>query len=539
MHARDILLLAAEDAFEYERWREAGPLTADVDPEVRAAEIVEFEALGIPLPRELDSLRREMEFSSPVREAIRSAVTVLRRNGQAEAGALVELGPQALIGAGWGIDPRLIDPRVMDPRFADPRFADPRSANPRASDPRFAARSVEPRVGDPRPQPSRRHDRDDDLDDPDELDDDDDELAERGERRHADPVEPELVDGFDDDLDEPPRPRARERRPPASTRARSNERRAKPRARAWDEDDDADDSRDSLIAMRPTQSRNQAATWVLGGIAGVLAIALLVIAFDKDDKHLPATGDQQALQQPPAPPAQQPQPSPPAPLEPLPTDPALADPAASAVAPAPVTTPTSRGSSPSGSRGSGLTGVRGGGAPAPAAKPSSGLTPFADLNTKLAGGEAPSSAPAPASTTPAPAGATPAPAGTTPAPAPAEAAPPPAPIEQPKPAEPLPEPELTKSKMTPAIRSAITGKVSDLQRCYNEALIAKPDLAGKVVFTISIDQDGVVKRVEVGKDEVGNGVASCAAKQIRTWTLPSAGIPIIFDLPFDFQQPKG
>ena len=48
MSARDILLLAAEDAFEFERWREAGPVTAEIDPEVAAAEIVEYEALGIP-----------------------------------------------------------------------------------------------------------------------------------------------------------------------------------------------------------------------------------------------------------------------------------------------------------------------------------------------------------------------------------------------------------------------------------------------------------------------------------------------------------
>ena len=91
--------------------------------------------------------------------------------------------------------------------------------------------------------------------------------------------------------------------------------------------------------------------------------------------------------------------------------------------------------------------------------------------------------------------------------------------------------------MTPAIRSAITGKVGALQQCYNDALVGKPDLAGKVVFTISLDQDGVVKKVEVGKDEVKYGVASCASKKIRSWTLPSAGIPIIFDLPFEFRQP--
>ena len=138
MGAREILLLAAEDAFEFERWREAGPVTAEIDPETSAAEIVEYEALGIPLPRELDVLRRELEFAPAVREAIRSSTSVLRRNGRAEASALVGLGPQGLMpwGAG-GMDPRLL--MMMDPRLGlDPRLAgDPRVA---AQDPRQDAR---------------------------------------------------------------------------------------------------------------------------------------------------------------------------------------------------------------------------------------------------------------------------------------------------------------------------------------------------------------------------------------------------------------
>src|SRR5690606_18086927 len=114
----------------------------------------------------------------------------------------------------------------------------------------------------------------------------------------------------------------------------------------------------------------------------------------------------------------------------------------------------------------------------------------------------------------------------------------PAPVEPPKPvAEPKPEaPPLAKVKMTPAIRTAVVSRVGDLQACYQDAVVGKPDLAGQVVFTISLDQDGVVKKVEIGKDEVKYGVAKCSAKKIQRWTLPSAGIPIVFDLPFDFQS---
>ncbi|MCA9686610.1 MAG: AgmX/PglI C-terminal domain-containing protein, partial [Myxococcales bacterium] len=143
--------------------------------------------------------------------------------------------------------------------------------------------------------------------------------------------------------------------------------------------------------------------------------------------------------------------------------------------------------------------------------------------TQPAGGGQPAPAPAPGEQTP---------------PTDGQAQPAQPPAEEPKPAEEAkpPEPELTKSKMTPAIRDAIVGKVGAAQQCYTDALVGKPDLAGRVMFTVSLDQDGVVTKVDIIKDEVKYGVAKCVAKKIRTWTLPSAGIPIIFDLPpFDFK----
>lgn len=190
-------------------------------------------------------------------------------------------------------------------------------------------------------------------------------------------------------------------------------------------------------------------------------------------------------------------------------------------------------------------------APVVAGTPSSGgVNPFAGYKTPDEPGAAAATPPPSNGAATPPAGAaTPPPAagGATPPPAPggateaagaagAAATPPPAPVEQPKPEAKPEEPQLTKSKMTPAIRQAVIGKVGDLQACYQDAVVGKPDLAGQVVFTISLDQDGVVKKVDVAKDEVKYGVAKCAAKKIQRWTLPSAGIPIIFDLPFDFKS---
>jgi hypothetical protein len=511
MGAREVLLLAAEDAFEFERWREAGPVTSEIDPEASAAEIVEYEALGIPLPRELDVLRRELEFAPAVREAIRSSANVLRRNGRAEASALVGLGPQALMPwGGRGIDPRLL--MLMDPRLVEPR-----------AKPARAARA--PVVVDEPP----------------------DESFERAPTVGRGPVEPELVDEprdddddddeLDDDFDMPPPP-ARSRRPsPSAARARKPER-ARARAQESDEHDD-----DSLISIQPAPNRDRTNTIILAAVSSVAVIALLWIAFG--DKDEPATQDaaaQQQVQQPP-PPQPQPQPPPmPAPVEPV-VDPMLG----AAPTPAPAS-PGSRGSGISGSRGSSPSSSLSSSSAAASKPAGGGVNPFSTYDANVMGGGQPQPKPAAGGTTPAAGGTTPAPApapaptdgGAAPAPAPAPvdggAAPAPAPAPAP---EPLPEPELTKSKMTPAIRDAITKKVGDLQRCYNDALIGKPDLEGRVVFTISLDQDGVVKKVDVGKDAVGYGVAECASKKIRGWTLPSAGIPIIFDLPFDFQQPKG
>lgn len=498
MGAREILLLAAEDAFEFERWREAGPVTAEIDPETSAAEIVEYEALGIALPRELDVLRRELEFAPAVREAIRSSTTVLRRNGRAEASALVGLGPQGLMPwGGRGLDPRLL--MLMDPRLA----VDPRG-----------------RVDEPRAKPGRAARAPVVIDDPPP----DESFSRRG------PVEPELVDEPDDEDDDDDLDDDFEMPPPARTSRATPSARApgrKPRARSRELDDEDDDS---LIAIRPAPSPDRTNTMILAGVSMVAVVALLWIAFgDKDDEPKAAQNDVgQRAQQPPPPqpqPAPAPQPAPELALEPVPT-----------AVPTPAPAPTgSRGSGiSSSSRGSSSSSA----ASSSAAKPASGagVNPFATYDASVMGGGQPQPKSVVGGTAPAPA---PAPTEAQPAPAPAEAVPPPSdPAPAPAP-EPLPEPELTKSKMTPAIRDAITKKVGDLQRCYNDALIGKPDLEGRVVFTIALDQDGVVKKVDVGKDAVGYGVAGCASKKIRSWTLPSAGIPIIFDLPFDFQQPKG
>lgn len=553
-NARDILLLAAEDAFEFERWRDAGPVTADIDPEVKAAEIAEFEALGIPMPAELDSLRRELEHAAKVREAIRHSSLALRRHGRASASALVALAPQQLMPmqAGalpWGVP--LMDPRLaaaaMDPRFAarlpaadahEPRRK--RSSRVAAAAEIDASEPIEPLAAEPSrararvAKPVEAEVVDDDFED-DELDDFDD-------------------DDFDDEFDERPRSKARARQRESKRRAEGRRARAARPRDDWDDEQD-DDGFDSAVLARPAGA-DPRTTWVLGGISAAAVIALLWIAFNDKNKNAEADNaaitqqqNSQQLMQQQAAPVQQP------PLEAVSgIDPATGLPLGQA--PAVVAEPKPAPVSSSGRRSSGVSAVR---SPTPAATSGSnagGVNPFATYKTPDDPGAiakpaepTPTQPAAPGSTPPASNGGTPAAGGGTPAAgegateaagtaAAGQPTPPPAPAEEAKPAEqPKPEePQLTKSKMTPAIRQAVMGKVGDLQACYQDAVVGKPDLAGQVTFTISLDQDGVVKRVEVAKDEVKYGVAKCAAKKIQRWTLPSAGIPIIFDLPFDFKS---
>ena len=275
--AREIFLLAAEDAFEFERWREAGPLSADVDGELKAAEVAEFEALGIPMPDELDSLRRELEHAPKVREAIRGAAQALRRSGRGDASALVALGPQGLVAA--GVDPRLLDPRLLASALLDRRLAEQRG--PAASG-RVASGPVPPAAA-----PRSEH-----------------KLAGAAAFDGEDPVDAELVDlragrtardagSVDDwDLDEDDDDLQ------AFGRA-GKPRAARPRAREWDEDD----SDDSLIAA-PGVSSERRTTWLLGGIAVAAIATLAFVAFDSRDRQggaEPSEVAQAAPEQPVAP----------------------------------------------------------------------------------------------------------------------------------------------------------------------------------------------------------------------------------------------
>jgi hypothetical protein len=362
----------------------------------------------------------------------------------------------------------------------------------------------------------RRHDDVRDADD--ELDDDD---------------KDEDEDGLDDDDDELElRPAARKHEPARRPKpARVEPRRARPApAREWDDDEETDSMVAAPVAHSNPSDRN---TMIFGGIAAVAVIGLLWVLFDKNRDATPAAPEQPVLaQQQQLPPQPAPAPAPP-PIDPNTGLPYGQVPAPIAAVPEPA---APMGSARTGSGRS--SGVRGSSTPTstPATAPAGGgVNPFADYKTPAdpAGmGPAPQPQPAPAPANGTPAGQPPAPApdGSAPAPAPA-----PTPAPAPEPAKPE-EMTLPVSQMTDAQRSVVVTKVGDLQACYQDAIVGKPDLAGAVKFMIELDADGVVTKVDIAKDEIGYGVAKCAAKKIKRWTLPSGGLPMRFALPFDFKS---
>jgi len=75
-----------------------------------------------------------------------------------------------------------------------------------------------------------------------------------------------------------------------------------------------------------------------------------------------------------------------------------------------------------------------------------------------------------------------------------------------------------------AIKGVIRRKMSALQNCYNKALRTRPDLAGKISYSITISPMGTVTQVRIEDDTVSDAnVADCTKKRISGWRFPSDG----------------
>ncbi|MCH9688050.1 MAG: AgmX/PglI C-terminal domain-containing protein [Deltaproteobacteria bacterium] len=73
------------------------------------------------------------------------------------------------------------------------------------------------------------------------------------------------------------------------------------------------------------------------------------------------------------------------------------------------------------------------------------------------------------------------------------------------------------------VRAYINRRTSALRHCYEKALRTRPDLAGKMTYTIAISTMGNVTSVAIEEDTVGEGsVKACTQAKIRGWRFPRA-----------------
>ncbi len=75
-----------------------------------------------------------------------------------------------------------------------------------------------------------------------------------------------------------------------------------------------------------------------------------------------------------------------------------------------------------------------------------------------------------------------------------------------------------------SISGTIRRKMSGLQACYNKALISRPELKGKIEYTISINVQGRVTKVDIEEDTVGDAsVKTCTIAKIKDWRFIADG----------------
>jgi TonB family protein len=92
------------------------------------------------------------------------------------------------------------------------------------------------------------------------------------------------------------------------------------------------------------------------------------------------------------------------------------------------------------------------------------------------------------------------------------------------------------------IRRVIRQHINEVRFCYESALSAKPDLAGRVSVQFVISPTGAVQTSKLAQSSLGNsGVENCIVKAVRRWTFPSpeGGGVVIVTYPFVLQPAGG
>jgi hypothetical protein len=86
------------------------------------------------------------------------------------------------------------------------------------------------------------------------------------------------------------------------------------------------------------------------------------------------------------------------------------------------------------------------------------------------------------------------------------------------------------------IRSVIARHRPEVRFCYEQALIGRPDLEGRVTAGFQIQQDG---HVSVSDASGLAGVDTCVAQAVRRWQFPTSSSPTVVSYPFVMESSAG
>jgi outer membrane biosynthesis protein TonB len=67
------------------------------------------------------------------------------------------------------------------------------------------------------------------------------------------------------------------------------------------------------------------------------------------------------------------------------------------------------------------------------------------------------------------------------------------------------------------LRSTIERRTRDIQRCYERQLATNPSLGGRLEIRFTIGEEGAVTEANVGENQLGSAVATCAVGAVRRW----------------------
>ena len=87
------------------------------------------------------------------------------------------------------------------------------------------------------------------------------------------------------------------------------------------------------------------------------------------------------------------------------------------------------------------------------------------------------------------------------------------------------------------VRRTIRQHINEVRFCYEQGLMSRPDLEGRVSVRFMVNADGVVGMSSVADSSGPTAqVGSCVSQAMRRWSFPSSSGPTLVTYPFVLQS---